>query len=258
MTFSKNCRLCKHTKQADEFYPDQSKSGGISTYCRDCTKLKVSKRYVKKGRPVLTDEERAARRKAAKDKYRESNRDRLRIAAKEYNNSEEGKSRGKDWRAKNPEKIITYRQEYYQDNIEKISEKSAQYYEKNPERVRARVNNRRITEPKKVNAEKAAGKAWRRSEEKLLSREERRDITAFYKYASKIGCQIDHIIPREKKGRHCLSNLQAIPATLNQQKSTKIWSFTRYPQKICCMPYYEGIKEEHLNTILGIPKKTMD
>ena len=79
---------------------------------------------MKKGRTVLTDEERAAKRIVAKKKYRENNRHRVRMAAKEYNNSKEGKDRGKEWRAKNPEKVMLYRQEYYQENADKISEKS--------------------------------------------------------------------------------------------------------------------------------------
>ena len=33
--------------------------------------------------------------------------------------------------------------------------------------------------------------------------------------------QVDHIIPLSRGGRHCPSNLQAIPATLNHWKSSK-------------------------------------
>lgn len=255
MTFpktNKKCIICELIKSHDSFYKDISKSNGLSTYCKECSKIKAGKRYVKTDRPILSDEEKNARKKASKKKYRDENRGKLRLAAKAYNNSPEGKARGKAWRESNPDEILLYRKSYYEEKAEIISKKSSAYYKENDESIKLRVRNRRINEREKVNAEKAAYKAWKRTEEKLLSYEERKCITAFYKYARKIGYEVDHIIPREKKGRHCLGNLQAISPALNQKKHTKIGRFTENDQGICCIPFFEDINKEHLLKILSI------
>ena len=246
--YDKKCGSCNLTKPYELFYKDKAKPLGLSTYCKECSKVRANQRYVKIGRPVLSDEERNSRKKASKKKYRDENRGKLRLAAKTYNNSPEGRARG---RASNPDEIISYRKSYYEEKAEIISKKSSAYYRENDESIKLRVRNRRINEREKVNAEKAAYKAWKRTEEKLLSYEERKSITAFYKYARKIGCEVDHIIPREKRGRHCLGNLQAISPTLNQTKHTKIGRFTENLQGICCIPFFEGIREEHLLKILS-------
>jgi len=247
--FEKKCIRCNTVKLAELFYLDKSK--GLSTYCRECTKDKARNHYVKRGRPILSDDERDLRRNTSKKKYRDNNRSKLRTSAKIYNNSPEGKVRGKVWRESNLERVISYRKKYYKEKMEIISIKSSSYYVKNSNSIKLRVRNRRINKRGKVNAEKAAYKAWRRSEENFLSKVERKSITAFYKYASEIKCEVDHIIPREKQGRHCLGNLQAISPKLNQKKHTKVGRFTENPQGICCIPYFEGIKKEHLLKILG-------
>jgi hypothetical protein len=252
MSYNKKCGLCNLIKPYELFYKDKSKPLELSTYCKECSKVKANKRYVKIGRPVLSDEERNARKNTSKKKYRDENRGKLRLAAKTYNNSPEGKARGKAWRESNSDEILLYRKSYYEEKAEIISKKSSAYYRENDESIKLRVRNRSINEREKVNAEKAAYKAWRRTEEKLLSYKERKSITAFYKYARKIGCEVDHIIPREKKGRHCLGNLQAISPALNQKKHTKIGRFTENAQGICCIPFFEGIKQEHLLKILFI------
>lgn len=247
----KKCGLCNLIKSYESFYKDIAKPSGRSTYCKDCSKSKASKRYVKIGRPVLSDAEKKSRRDASKKKYRENSRLKLRIAAKIYNNSPQGKSRGIIWRESNPEEILLYRKSYYREKAAIISLKSSNYYQKHDISIKLRVKNRRINEREKVNAEKAAYKAWKRTEKTLLSHEERKSITAFYKYAQKIGCAVDHIIPREKKGRHCLGNLQAISPKLNQKKHIKIGRFTDNSQGICCIPFFENIREEHLLKILS-------
>lgn len=247
------CKVCKHCnieKMSTEFYYDKSKPEGLSTFCKICSKNRASARYIKKGRLVLTEIERTNRRNTAKRKYREKNRSKLRLSAKEYNNSGQGKERGKRWRETHQEEVRVYKVQYYHRNILAIRENHTAYYEKNSDQVKAKVRDRRINEREKVNAEKAAYKAWKRSEEALLSVGERKEITKFYKYAAQNNFEVDHIIPREKRGKHCLGNLQAISSNLNQKKHTKIGRFTEHPLGICCIPYYEGISDEHLSQVL--------
>ena len=42
---TKHCTRCKEEKSASEFYPDQSKKDGLSTYCRACSKVDSRRRY---------------------------------------------------------------------------------------------------------------------------------------------------------------------------------------------------------------------
>lgn len=189
-----------------------------------------------------------------KRKYREKNRKLLRENAKVYNNSDHGKERKKAFHEKNPTYQKEYSTKHYEENTTTYSLNAQKNYQKNkPKRLKDAGDYRR-THRKETNATKAARKAAIRADEKLLSKKEKKDIAAFYAQAGKIDYEIDHIIPiipKKKIGRHCLSNLQVIPAKLNLKKHVKIDKFTNHPLGICCIPYFEGITEEHLRKLLG-------
>ena len=145
-----------------------------------------------------------------------------------------------------------YKKEWYRKNKIKLAVSMRKNYEENIVKRKLSVKNRRINNRIKVNAEKAAYKARRRALSQNLSKLERIQISALYYYANQKGYHVDHIIPLTLNGAHCMGNLQVISKTLNLAKHAKVGRFTDHLQGICCIPFFDGLKKEHLNTILKI------
>jgi 5-methylcytosine-specific restriction endonuclease McrA len=94
----------------------------------------------------------------------------------------------------------------------KNSWNAARWAKKNPDKVRESHGIRRY-------------RLWGNRGE--LSQCDRAIMRTIYQLSDRVGrClgvehQVDHIIPLARGGKHCPSNLQAIPTTLNQWKSSK-------------------------------------
>ena len=97
-------------------------------------------------------------------------------------------------------------------NAPKSRERATRWSRENPDKARENVGRRRSRKIHGVDT---------------LSKDDRAIMRTIYRVSDRVGnClgikhQVDHIMPLSRGGRHCPSNLQAIPATLNHWKGGK-------------------------------------
>ena len=248
----KFCTKCESNKKAEEFYKDSSKKSGLSTHCIDCTKHRFNSRYVKKGRSKLSPEEKKERKKANQRKHRSKHKEKINAKGRGYNNRPERKVKSKIFRNEHKEENKIYQRFWYLKNKEKASIRMRKNYQENKEERKLSVKMRRLNKRIKVNSEKLVYKVRKRTHTPKMSKQEKKCINELYFYASLMGYHVDHIIPLSLGGLNCLGNLQAVSVGLNLRKSTKVGRFTDNLQGICCVPFFEGLKEDHLNVILTL------
>ena len=82
----------------------------------------------------LTEEEKKDRRREQFKRYRENNKEKIKIAQKKW--CEENKEKRKEYRIKNKAKIAKRAEFYYEKNKEKIKEKHKEYYEGNKDKFK--------------------------------------------------------------------------------------------------------------------------
>ena len=153
-------------------------------------------------KPRLTEEEKAARRKACRASWYEAN--------KEKHRADDAK-----WRERNKEKVAAYSKRYAQENREIVLRASAKYRNANKAYYGAKTMER--------NARKRqAAPEWAN---KFFIEE----AYALAKLRTKMfGYQwhVDHIVPLMSPivcGLHVEHNLQVIPGRANQSKSNHYW-----------------------------------
>lgn len=103
------------------------------------------------------------------------------------------------WNYKNPEKL----------------KKSIQDYEKS---VKGKLARKRVYKNRKVRMAEAQAE---------LNFEEKIRIREFY-LSCPPGCEVDHIVPISKGGKHCLSNLQYLTKEENRKKASRSYYKKKY------------------------------
>jgi hypothetical protein len=100
----KVCSKCKVEKPTERFSKNKARKDGLQPYCRDCCKEVSSK-------------------------YRQENREKLRLSNKKYSkeNNEKVKLKNKKWRDDNKERTAPVFKKYYEDNKEKIALRNKKY-----------------------------------------------------------------------------------------------------------------------------------
>jgi len=198
-------------------------------------------------KPKLSDEDRKIRKLAAQAKYREANREKLRTAAAEWrkanpnynstyyrNNSESIKKRTAEYAKENPEKSRAYKTAWSKANPEKVRamnaawakanlEKwktyNATYRAKNLEKVKNKEREYRLANPSKRTAWQAKRKACQLKATPKWA--DLNAIKAIYLEASRLGMEVDHIIPLQGEtvcGLHVSNNLQLLTKSENSRK----------------------------------------
>jgi 5-methylcytosine-specific restriction endonuclease McrA len=146
------------------------------------------------------------------------------------------------YRAKNREALAEKARTYYDENKEVLTEtrkiyysthkgafKKSQkiYYNTHKEAVKELCRAWRIKNRDKVNAKSSIRRARLKNVNDIKTSEDRKLLATMYKtalsYEVKTGFawHIDHTIPITKGGRHCLTNLQIVPARWNQSKGNR-------------------------------------
>lgn len=121
------------------------------------------------------------------------------------------KLRNREYRKINRKKHSDYNKRYYKKNTEKIKQKLKQYIKNNPSKIRIWSNTRR-SRLKKCSIP--------------LSENQKKIIECLYVQADRlqkiigIRFHVDHIVPIKLGGLHIPSNLQVMPAKLNQRKGS--------------------------------------
>lgn len=199
---SKVCKKCGSQKSLDKFSVKTNDRGYkfVRGICKSCVAENARLFRMENGEKVR-----------AKDRmYRASCSDDI----KEIRNK-----KTKEWREKNPEKVVSYRKKdrsehsrkHYEKHKEKIKIKVSKYRKNNPEKIRALNNGRRTLE--------RVGK---------LSPD---IITRLYKIQKglcvcckkKLGLvfHLDHIVPLSLGGTNTDDNVQLLRVRCNLQKSAK-------------------------------------
>jgi hypothetical protein len=123
----KKCYFCKQDKDESLFYKDKSKTGGFSSYCKNCEKT----------RKLQIKEEKIL---GIFDINQQKKKDAI-IQSKEYKhnwylrNRDKYKERDKKRYFENKEKFQKYNKEYRKKNAKRISLKKREYKENNREKV---------------------------------------------------------------------------------------------------------------------------
>jgi len=120
----KNCSNCLLEKSKDEFYKDKSKKSGLSTFCKLCRK-ELGKKYYSKNSDKI---------KSKAKEYREGNPDKIKLYRIE--NKEKINALSKKSRERNIENIRVSQKKYYLENKEKIISRYYQNREKEIERMK--------------------------------------------------------------------------------------------------------------------------
>lgn len=150
--------------------------------------------------------------------YRKENAERIAEQKKAYNleNQEAIAEQRREYRANNAEKLNASFKAYKEQNKEKISKRRKAYRKKNSANILA--DNARYRAARK----RAIPKFLKRCDlEKFL-------LSQIYKLSELITIatgtphHVDHMWPLDDDGPHWSGNLQIIPATLNQQKWSKV------------------------------------
>ena len=132
-----------------------------------------------------------------------------------------------EWKRKNRTKMLAQRKLYREANKDKQKNYFAQYrlnnLDKEVKRNRAWV----LNNPDKNRAKHSVRRARIRKVNDIKTSEARKQLVDLFKQALKreeetgYEWHVDHTIPITKGGRHCLTNLQVVPAKWNLSKGNR-------------------------------------
>ncbi len=180
-------------KSVEFFYKKEMQDGCFKGTCINCRKERCSE-------AVLSSEEKRNKRKERSKKWVNENKDRHR-------------ENGRNWKKEN--KYL-------------VKLMCAEYQSKPESRaVRSLAAKRRyMLDPEKYRSKSSEADRRVRNARPLWYINERIEIRRLYLDASKLGLQVDHIVPINSSlvcGLHCLANLRLLSATENQSKSNRRW-----------------------------------
>ena len=191
MDVLKFCPKCEQVKGSQDFYPDSSRKGGLSSYCSACSKLRCADRYRN------NKEEHNAKTRA----YYTSHKTEAALMQVKY-------------AASHKEKIRKYQKEYVACNRPAIRVHKEKWRKNNLDKLNAKEKRRQAQRLR-------ATPSWA----------DKAKIAAFYKLAqvlsgTDVAYQVDHIVPLSSRfvcGLHVETNLAVVPASYNLAKGSKYW-----------------------------------
>ena len=147
--------------------------------------------------------------------YKKANSEKISAYNKTYRkaNLEKIANYSKAYKKANLEKISAYNKAYRKANLEKIADYNKAYYAANKGTMNACAKKYKLAKLKQI--------------PKWVTKEELIYISNLYREAqlrtkvTGFNWDVDHIIPLSKGGRHCLTNLQIVPASWNRSKGNR-------------------------------------
>lgn len=219
----KKCNKCLLELELVNFCKNNSTKDRLSNTCKSCQKdihkkyretnrdnlkLKKSEYYQKNRKKIL---------KKSKNYYNE-NKEQILTNSKEFSKArkERKKEYNKSYREKNKHRLNKYMEQYYLDNTEKIKEYQKEYNKNN----KGKINSDRAF---RKHLKKKATPPWL-SPEQLLEIEHKYVICASFSQLTNVKYHVDHIHPIKGKnlcGLHVPWNLRIISAIENLKKHNK-------------------------------------
>ena len=161
--------------------------------------------------------------------YRAKNKEARKVYAIRYRakNREALAEKARAYYAENKGALTETRKIYY--NTHKGGYKKSQkiYYNTHKEAVKELCRAWRIKNRDKINAKSSIRRARKLKVNDIKTADDRWLLHEIYKLAqlrtkvTGFNWDVDHIIPLSKEGRHCLTNLQVVPASWNRSKGNR-------------------------------------
>jgi 5-methylcytosine-specific restriction endonuclease McrA len=135
---------------------------------------------------------------------------------------------GRIYRKENAEKVKKANRRWVENNRDKVSATQRRWYAKDLDHSRAIVKKWQKKNPEKLTAIWAKRRSYEQHAILMLHKDQWKIIDAIYDYSRRITkCigiphHVDHIMPISRGGYHIHTNLQVIPAILNQRKKDKL------------------------------------
>lgn len=202
----KACAKCKGVFPLSMFNKNRSKSDGLGTECRPCSKANSNKYF---------------------QEHREEHRERGRL---DYEKNREERIAGvKAWRAANPDKVRQIKAAYREKYREQIKAISQRDWEKHAPKRRAKKAEWRAANPDKA-LEHVRARQTRKTQQ-MPPWADREAILAVYREARRLTKEtgvkhhVDHYYPLKGEivsGLHVHFNLRPIPAPDNHRKGNKM------------------------------------
>ena len=133
----------------------------------------------------------------------------------------------REWKRKNKIKMLAQRKLYREANKDKQKNYFAQYRLNNLDKEVIRNRDWALSNPDKKRAKQSIRRARIRKVNDIKTSEARKQLVALFRQAVKredetgYEWHVDHTVPITKGGRHCLTNLQVVPAKWNLAKGNR-------------------------------------
>jgi hypothetical protein len=133
----------------------------------------------------------------------------------------------REWKRKNKIKMLAQRKLYREANKDKQKEYYKVYRLNNLDKEVIRNKAWALNNPDKKRAKHSLRRARVKKVNDIKTLADRKQLVDLFKQALKreeetgYGWHVDHTIPITKGGRHCLTNLQVVPASWNLSKGNR-------------------------------------
>ena len=133
----------------------------------------------------------------------------------------------REWKRKNRTKMLAQRKLYREANKDKQKEYYKVYRLNNLDKEVIRNKAWALNNPDKKRAKHSLRRARVKKVNDIKTLADRKQLVDLFKQALKreeetgYGWHVDHTIPITKGGRHCLTNLQVVPASWNLSKGNR-------------------------------------
>lgn len=219
----KKCSMCGEILHISKYNKDKTRTKGVYHRCKKCNKI-------------------------YQIKYREDNKEDLKMKKKEYyeNNKEKCKERNKkchqehkeernaksrQYYQEHKEETKEYQRKYYQENKDKVTKRNKQYRYSHKDEIRQYNKEHNIKNPQvKINSHNRRRANKDKTED--ITKEQWYEMMMFFGWrcaysneyiggATNKNRTIDHIIALDNDGEHVIWNLVPCYSTYNFQKKTK-------------------------------------
>lgn len=214
---TKVCAVCGVEKAFGEFHRDANCKGGVSPRCKVCACAASAAWRLAHPKPpkqpLLTDEERKARRKATLQKY---------------NASDKGKAAQAAWDAAHPGGRKVLSRAHYEANATEYKKRAVIWNKANPEKFQAKTVAWKAAHPDKVrdmgqNRRALKAAAFVVPVDRVEIWERDGGICGICgTIANRTDYHIDHVIPITKGGAHEPANVQVAHPACNLWKSDRM------------------------------------